>query len=832
MWQSLRISQKIWLGLGILILGYFASMVFGFVLGQHTESRLHEVEASLFPAAMHSQQALAAFNNQITRYQEAVMAGDPDLLETAGQHAREVTQALEKIVALTGLPQDKREAVRKTLGQFEAFTTSAQSVYAAMSETSDDQDALAAIADLKNQASELAQHTETLRQALEGFSVLFAETLKTEVSVIRDGSKQNRYRNMAVFVLVVSLAIVVVRFLITRGITRPVATLVATAHAIARGDVSQELHITGQDEIGELAAAFRHMKETIRAVLQETERLIQAIQAGQLTLRGNAATFSGGWHDLIQGVNGVIEAFVMPFKMTAEALDRMANGDIPEPITADYRGEFNTITQNLNRLIGATQEAAQIAEDIARGNLSVTVNERSDQDRLMHALNLMIQQLNAMLGEITALTQAIQSGQLDTRGRPEMYAGSWRELMIGINSVIEAFVNPITMAAGAINRIARGDIPEKITADYQGDFNVIQHNLNLLIDAMNEITRLAKEMSGGNFMVEVTERSDQDTLMQALNTMRAKLKEVVLHVKAAADTVAVGSSELRRTSEQMSQGATEQAAATEEASMSMEQMAANIRQNAENARQTETIALQSTQYAEESGNVVAGAVIAMQQIAKKITIIQEIAEQTRMLSLNATIEAVRAQDHGKAFSVVASEVRKLSDITKTAAEEINELASSSLDISEKAGEMLKTLVPNIQKTAELVQEISAASREQRTGAEQVNKAIQQLDQITQQNAITAEQMSSTAEEFASQARQLQQTMAFFQVDTRAEDQPERDLRKTTVVEGSSPAGIGPLIMRPKDQQGNGMSRLTEDPGSDRDLFGIELDDQDEEFERY
>jgi methyl-accepting chemotaxis protein len=817
MWQSLRISQKIWCGLSILILGNLILMIFGIINARSMESRLHAVETSLFSAAIYSQQALSAFNNQSTRYTEAVMAGDLELLETAQQHALEVTQALEAIVALPGLDQKSRETVQETLEQFTTFTASAQTVYAAMSGTSDGQDALAELANLRQQAAGLAQQTEELRQALEAFTNLFAETLKTEVFTIRAQNRQNGQRNLIVSGLAISLTIVVMNFLITRGITRPVATLMEIAHAISTGDVNREFHITGQDEIGKLARAFHHMRTTIQAVLHETEQLIQAIQAGQLTLRGKANTFSGGWRDLVQGVNGVIEAFVNPINMTAEALDRIAKGDIPEPISDEYQGEFNTIKTNLNMLITAMQDASQIAEDIARGNLSVTVKERSDQDRLMQALNQMIHQLNAMLEETTTLTQAIQAGQLDTRGTPETYDGSWRDLVLGINNVIDAFVNPITMAAGAINRIAKGDIPEKIGEEYQGDFNEIQQNLNSLIEAMQEITRLAEAMAGGNFTVEVNERSNQDTLMHALNTMRSKLKEVVLHVKTASDTVAVGSSEIRQTSEQMSQGATQQATAAEEASSSMEQMAANIRQNADNARQTEKNVIQSAQYAEESGNVVAEAVVAMQQIARKITIIQEIAEQTRMLSLNATIEASRAQDHGKAFSVVASEVRKLSDITKSAAEEIDELASSSLDISEKAAEMLNTLVPNIQKTAELVQEISAASGEQRIGAEQVNKAIQQLDQITQQNAITAEQMSSTAEEFARQASQLQQTIAFFQVDK---------------IEEPSAASVNPSVRIRKDQPGNGTPRLTEENGSNGYILNIEKDEQDAEFERY
>jgi methyl-accepting chemotaxis protein len=196
----------------------------------------------------------------------------------------------------------------------------------------------------------------------------------------------------------------------------------------------------------------------------------------------------------------------------------------------------------------------------------------------------------------------------------------------------------------------------------------------------------------------------------------------------------------------------------------MEQMSANIRQNADNARQTEKIALQSAEYAEEGGRVIGETVIVMQQIAKKITIIEEIAEQTRMLSLNATIEAARAQEHGKAFSVVAVEIRKLSDVTKQAAEEINQLATSSLDVSERAGKMLTTLVPSIHQTTELVQEISSASSEQSMGAEQINKAIQQLDHVTQQNAMMSESLATAAEELAAQAEHLRDTMQFFKID--------------------------------------------------------------------
>jgi methyl-accepting chemotaxis protein len=216
----------------------------------------------------------------------------------------------------------------------------------------------------------------------------------------------------------------------------------------------------------------------------------------------------------------------------------------------------------------------------------------------------------------------------------------------------------------------------------------------------------------------------------------------------------------------MSQGATEQAAAAEEASSSMEQMSSNIRQNADNAMQTEKIAVKSADGARQGGTAVNETVHAMKEIANKISIIEEIARQTNLLALNAAIEAARAGEHGKGFAVVASEVRKLAERSQKAAAEISELSASSVEVAERAGALLGQMVPDIQKTAELVQEINAASREQDLGAGQINKAIQQLDQVIQQNASSSEEMASTAEELSSQAEQLQSAIAFFRVDAR------------------------------------------------------------------
>ncbi|WP_130470367.1 methyl-accepting chemotaxis protein [Candidatus Magnetaquicoccus inordinatus] len=290
----------------------------------------------------------------------------------------------------------------------------------------------------------------------------------------------------------------------------------------------------------------------------------------------------------------------------------------------------------------------------------------------------------------------------------------------------------------------------------------------VIVQALAQGVSCARSIAGGDLTTSVCINQGDETgqLGAALTQMVANLKKVVAELSSAADQVSSGSNEISDAAQTLAHGATEQAASIEETSAAMEQMVSNIQQNTDNANTTREISQKAAQDAAEGGKAVAEAVTAMKEIATKIGIIEEIARQTNLLALNAAIEAARAGEHGKGFAVVAAEVRKLAERSQSAAGEISHLSASSVGVAEKAGAIINTLVPDIQKTAQLIQEIAVANQEQNQGASQVNQAIQQLDKVIQQNAGASEEMAATAEELSAQAETMLQTIAFFNTGGR------------------------------------------------------------------
>lgn len=304
--------------------------------------------------------------------------------------------------------------------------------------------------------------------------------------------------------------------------------------------------------------------------------------------------------------------------------------------------------------------------------------------------------------------------------------------------------------------------------------------------AMRKGVAFAEKIAAGDLSAEtgIDQRDEIGQLAHALDSMRDKLKSIVRDIAAVASQVSSGSQELSATSQQMSQGATEQAGSVEEISASMEEMTATVKQNAENAHTTEAIARKSAQIAEEGGMAVTKTVEAMKQISSKVGIIEEIARSTNMLALNASIEAARAGEYGKGFAVVAAEVGKLAERSQKESNEIGILSSESVSVAESARETILGMIPDIKRTSDLVQEISAASAEQNSGTEQINAALLQLEQVVQQNASASEESASMSEELAGQAEQMQETISYFSFDrdrlndTTVESCDEKETRRS------------------------------------------------------
>ncbi|MEY4982745.1 MAG: hypothetical protein RIR62_1011 [Pseudomonadota bacterium] len=384
----------------------------------------------------------------------------------------------------------------------------------------------------------------------------------------------------------------------------------------------------------------------------------------------------------------------------------------------------------------------------------------------------------------------------DRAGAAQLFLTDGQEMADRIDDALEAmrtYVRDAAHASEAETGKAYGFAWIEMLALFALSALVVLVAATLLIRRLSRglaaSVRMAQAIADGDLTTEteVTGRDEIAALLAAQRQMLTRLREVMAEVSAAVRSVASGAAQIAASSEELSRGATEQSGSSEEASAAVEQMAANIGQSAENATVTERIAVKSAQDAATSGRAVTGAVTAMQTIAERIMIVQEIARQTDLLALNAAVEAARAGEHGRGFAVVAAEVRKLAERSQMAATEISTLSAHTLRSATQAGEMLAGLVPDIERTAALVTEITVASRELSTGSSQISQSIQRLDRVTQQNTSAAEEMATGAAELSSQAEALSRAVGFFRMGGAETVVPQRMAARVPQPPASLPA---------------------------------------------
>jgi len=511
--------------------------------------------------------------------------------------------------------------------------------------------------------------------------------------------------------LIISLSLAIAGFLVAAGLGTVIGRgiraqmggepgqIADIANNIANGELDLGID-DGQVHVGAYAAMLKMQGRISDVIEKDIQSIVDAARNGDLSQRVPLEGKDGFYKTLSEGVNDLLESSESVVNDTVRVFGALAQGDLNESITHDYKGSFNQLKQDAN---ATTSKIREVIE-----------------------------------GDIQAMVNSVRSGDLGRRIDLDDKQGFFRDLSGGINDLTETLSLVFNDIASVMAALAKGDLTQDMTGEYQGMFAEVKNDVN----------------------------GTRDNLMDIIS----QLRESAGLVSTSSEEISAGNNSLSARTEQ-------QASALEQTASSMEELTSTVRNNADNAQQANQVAVTARQTAEHGGEVVGNAVRAMEdinvasnKIAEIIGVIDEIAFQTNLLALNASVEAARAGEQGRGFAVVATEVRNLAGRSATAAKEIKDLIQDSgekvkigADLVNDSGETLEEIVGSVKKVGDIISEISAASQEQSAGIDQVNQAVTSMDELTQQNAALAEETSAASASMTDKAREMNEMMNFFTV---------------------------------------------------------------------
>lgn len=600
------------------------------------------------------------------------------------------------------------------------------------------------------------------------------------------------------------------------GIVVPLNVALAYIEKIAGGEELEELENNYKGQYAQLISHLMMVRESLGLLTSETERLTQAAFNGEFSYQPDLSLHKGVYAAIMRSIDGSLANIIAPLRLCGDYMRQIGNGEIPEKIRDEYKGEFKDIMSGINACIdglggliegrdilvnmsvndytkqvegsylGIYAEIAasinsvsdtvrnviQVVNNIAGGELSdldglKKIGRRSDNDTLMPSIIRLIENIQAVIKETLLLTTAVTEGKLDTKTDSGAFRGEWRNLVDGMNNILIEVAKPLRDVAGVMEGISGGNLQVVVRGSYQGEFDQLAQSVNKTAGMLNEIigemTEVIGSIAGGNLAQEKVRDYEGDfvNISSSLNVIIDSLNLILGDIDTSAEQVSSGSRQVSNGSQALSQGSTEQASSIEELKASIEDLAARTKQNAASANQASNLAGAARLSAEKgSGQMnemlksMADINVSSANISKIIKVIDDIAFQTNILALNAAVEAARAGQHGKGFAVVAEEVRNLAARSAEAARSTSDLIGNSISSVESGIKIANS-------TASALNEIVTGIEKAATIVESIAQAsneqatgLAQINKGIEQVSDVVQNNSATAEESAAASEEL------------------------------------------------------------------------------